>query len=949
MHPSDPQVWIHRLANLEDTEARRDFFASEPGAHNLLAAERLHTEVLRLAYVDVQQAARLAEAAGWLAKLLDEPAARAFSLRSSGHVYYAQGQHLKAVGCYEAALKLLESLHSDLDAGRTLTSGLQALIYLGRYGQAFEWAERARVIFERHGDELRLARLASNVGNILFRQDRHAEALQYYERAREPLARLGEPRDLAAVLSNMAVCSTSLGQFSAALAHYQAARDHCIRHDLPLLVSAADYNIAYLHYLRGDYVEAMRLYRVSRTRAEQAGDVYHSALCDLDESELCLELNLSDEGAQLARRAAAQFEQSGMRYERAKAVVNQAIAASHAGDVGEASRLFGTARDLFEAEQNRVWPALIDLYQAFLCQRQGEYREAERLSLRASGVLSGSAMVGKADLCRLLQAQLLKQEGCREQARSMCVRILEQMDTHLAPSLRFHVHFLLGQIEEQMENWDGAWAAYQNARQEIENLRSRLWGDEPRISILKDKLAVYESLVWLSLWRRPPGQSSCREAFLLISEAKSRSLADQIAFPLGPPGRNLDSEEEAIQEARRNLHGYYRQMERQSLNASSQESSQIDALRRQARQCEDRLIRSLRESHAEDRNSTLPVTSVRSDFDAIRESIPREAVLMEYYEVRGVLYVCLVSRDRLRLCPLAPAKRVRHLLRLFQFQMSKVRLGPDYQRTFAGPMLAASLAHLEELYTELIGPVRGLLKAQHLIIAPHSFLHSLPFHALNQQGRFLLDEFRVSYTPSARVFSLCCARAPEFRNESLVMGVPDAATPHIEGEARFAAAALPNARLRLGPAATQAALREYGPSSRFIHIATHGLFRRDNPMFSSIQLGDSHFSLVDLYQLPLSAELVTLSGCSTGLNAVVGGDELLGLIRGILYAGAHGVLASLWDVHDRSTAEFMTAFYGRLDLENKAEALRAGMIELRKQYPHPYYWAPFILVGKFLS
>jgi CHAT domain-containing protein len=128
------------------------------------------------------------------------------------------------------------------------------------------------------------------------------------------------------------------------------------------------------------------------------------------------------------------------------------------------------------------------------------------------------------------------------------------------------------------------------------------------------------------------------------------------------------------------------------------------------------------------------------------------------------------------------------------------------------------------------------------------------------------------------------------------------------------------------------------------------LFRRDNPMFSSIRLGDSHTSLFDLYQIPLSAELVTLSGCSTGLNAVVGGDELVGLMRGLLHAGAQGILVSLWDVHDRSTSEFMTAFYRRLQsVENKAEALRAAMRELRDDYPHPYYWAPFILVGKYRS
>ena len=942
-------AWIHGLTDLEDAAARRDLFSSQPEALHPETAERLHAEVLRLAYVDLQRAGRLAEAAEWLAQELNHPSARAFSLRARGHVHFAKGQHGSALECYQSAIELLERLGSDLDAGRTFTSGLQALIYLGRYDQAFQWAERARAIFERHGDELRLARLASNVGNILYRQDRYAEALQHYEKAREPLSRLGEPRDLAAVLSNMAVCATSLGQFAEAVAHYGAARDHCVGHDLPLLVSAADYNIAYLHFLRGDYLQAMRLYHVSRERAEQTGDLYHAALCDLDESEMSLELNLSEEGARLAGEAAARFEQSGMSYERAKAMVNQATAASQAGDLGGALRLLRQARGLFEREQNRMWPALIDLYQAFLLYRRGNYRESQRLSRSAYRFLSGSQMADKAAHCRLLQAQLLRQEGRAEQARAACLEILRGLDPDITPSLRFQVQFVLGQVEEQLENWEGAWAAYQSARQEIEALRNRLPGDELKISVLKDKLAVYEALVWLALWRRPSGESTVREAFRFICQAKSRSLADHIAFPLETPRQNSGDVEQQIQEARRDLNWHYRQIERLTLEAGAGPPTQVERLRQQARQCEERLVRSLSAWRAKGADTALPDQPARVDIDAIRASIPRDAMLLEYYEVRGALYVCLLSHDQLRICPLAAAARVRNLYRLFQLQVSKFRLGSEYQRAFQRPMLEAALAHLKELHAELIAPVSGLLTAPHLIIAPHSFLHGLPFHALHGKGRFLVDEFRISYAPSARVFHLCCASAPNFSHESLVMGVPDAGAPHIEWEARYAAAALPNARLLLGREATEAALREYGPASRFLHIATHGLFRRDQPMFSAIQLGDSRLSLFDLYQLRLSAELVTLSGCSTGLNTVVGGDELLGLIRGLLYAGAQGVLASLWDVHDRSTAEFMTAFYGRLGLENKAEALRSGMLELRERYPHPYYWAPFILVGKYLS
>ena len=118
-------------------------------------------------------------------------------------------------------------------------------------------------------------------------------------------------------------------------------------------------------------------------------------------------------------------------------------------------------------------------------------------------------------------------------------------------------------------------------------------------------------------------------------------------------------------------------------------------------------------------------------------------------------------------------------------------------------------------------------------------------------------------------------------------------------------------------------------------------------MFSSIRMGDSFLSLYDLYQLRLPADLITLSGCSTGLNVVAAGDELIGLARGLLHAGAQSLVLSLWDVHDKSTADYMTIFYRCLgEGKSKAASMQAAMLELRSRYPHPYQWAPFILVGK---
>jgi CHAT domain-containing protein len=141
-------------------------------------------------------------------------------------------------------------------------------------------------------------------------------------------------------------------------------------------------------------------------------------------------------------------------------------------------------------------------------------------------------------------------------------------------------------------------------------------------------------------------------------------------------------------------------------------------------------------------------------------------------------------------------------------------------------------------------------------------------------------------------------------------------------------------------------LRELGCGARYVHVATHGLFRLDNPLFSAIRLGDGEMSLLDLHQLRLSADLVALSGCGTGLNAVVGGDELVGLVRGLLYAGARAALVTLWDVNDGSTAVFMQSFYRHLATDaHKGRAMTAAMQELRAACPHPYFWAPFALVG----
>ncbi|HEV2522158.1 MAG TPA: CHAT domain-containing protein [Candidatus Acidoferrales bacterium] len=321
--------------------------------------------------------------------------------------------------------------------------------------------------------------------------------------------------------------------------------------------------------------------------------------------------------------------------------------------------------------------------------------------------------------------------------------------------------------------------------------------------------------------------------------------------------------------------------------------------------------------------------------------------MIEYFATGDQLLAVVLTRDALEVLPVTRLTRVAGPFQMLRSQFAKFRLGENYNKSFERPLFQATQSHLQELYAELLEPLRARIVGRHLVFVPHGILHSLPFHALLDGDRYLIDGYSVSYAPSASIYALCQRRTSLPGDSCLVLGVPDAQAPSIGEEVLAVASTLAPAQLFVGEAATERVLRECGPASRWIHVATHGSFRRDNPMFSGIRLGQSFLSLFDLYQLRLPAELITLSGCATGLNQVATGDELLGLIRGLLSAGAQCLLLTLWDVHDRSTTEFMTFFYNHLkENETKAQALQSAMKDLRSWYPHPYFWAPFFLAGK---
>jgi CHAT domain-containing protein len=269
---------------------------------------------------------------------------------------------------------------------------------------------------------------------------------------------------------------------------------------------------------------------------------------------------------------------------------------------------------------------------------------------------------------------------------------------------------------------------------------------------------------------------------------------------------------------------------------------------------------------------------------------------------------------------------------------------------------ANARAVLQRLYQELLAPAEPLLDGvSRLVVVPHGASHHVPFHALHDGRGYLVEHMEVSYAPCAGLLEHFDARqrllhANGHRRLSVVaLACSDGgALPHVGAEAAAVTAAL-GGRLLCEGGATLPNLRAAAGAYTVLHLAAHGVFRPDDPLFSALQLGDGPLSTLDVFDLELRCSLVTLSACETALGVTGAGDELMGLSRAFLYAGAPSLVLSLWKVEDRSTAALMDVFYRALrDGAGKAAALRRAQLALLHDgagHSAPYFWAPFELIG----
>lgn len=296
----------------------------------------------------------------------------------------------------------------------------------------------------------------------------------------------------------------------------------------------------------------------------------------------------------------------------------------------------------------------------------------------------------------------------------------------------------------------------------------------------------------------------------------------------------------------------------------------------------------------------------------------------------------------------------------------------------------------EELIYKFLVHVKGY---DILYLVPHGWLHYLPLHALKcDDGRYLIENFQVIYSPSATVIKYCQAKNtvrrkekdPRAKRSCLSFGVGNVDDPQSLKESLYAEAKYvgeeafgSKGECKMGLEASKRYFIEHCKDKEVIHVACHGFFHELQPLKSGLLFSDGKslpyvkkekfcFSEVssdmlltaeEMLNLELKADLVVLSACVTGVNENRPGDELIGLTRSFIYAGTPSVIVSLWGVYSDSTLELMRAFFkywtDPKEPMNKVEALQKAQLNLihnesKEAWRHPYHWAPFILIGDWI-
>lgn len=893
------------------------------------------------------------------------------------------GDMARGLGLLQAGAACFDRLAQPAVATRLRVPCLMALSMLGRHDEALTLAGQLLDTLRGGHDELTRGKVALNRGSLLLRLDRYQEAGHSYRQAAVAFA---HARDLAhSVMADIGLASTLTWQFEfdEAALMLSRARQRAQSHDLPVLEALALGEIGQLHLHQGALAAALSAFERACELLQGRAPPQRVLEAERARVEALLAARLLPETRQACGRLIEQALALQAPVEAAWARLMRAEAALLAGQGRSALQDLALARDEFVSQSNRIGAARADLLLARLHLQQGQPDAAADAAQAATTAFLDAGLTRWRLEAQIAQARALASCGQAGQAGAL----LDQLAIEAADApQRAACEWARAELAAGCGDWPRAEAAAQESARRHDALRRQVPRGELRIASQLDGQATHDLLVQLAARRQDgPALLQAMEAGRArsLQEALQETLqealqeAPQNAPPTAQPAAQHVSPLDGQPQARQGEAGSadspsaeaapgpsaqppsLRQL-RQRLNWLQQQwqaaeaegdHARVLALQGPLQQAEAQWLQQQRRAAAD-----RPTASVLAQkgpealtLAALQAALgPRRGLLM-FHECGATWHAVMLSAAGLQWAqgPLAPVRLAqRHL----QAQLDGLRQCGGRPDRHASQRLERTQQALASLHQHLLAPFAADLDlVDELVLLPHRSLHTLPWAALAGPDGPLVARLALVLAPSLsawRQFEQRPALSPA-PARALVLGVGGAQLPGVRDEARHVADLFgASSRCLLDDQASLAAWAHEAPAAELLHLACHASARADNPDFSALHLHDGLLNLHEVAARPLQARLVVLSACDTLISQVAPGDELIGLARGFLLAGARAVLATLWSVPDRSTADCILAFHQALARGlPPARALQQAQQQVAQRWPHPFHWAPFVLLG----
>jgi CHAT domain-containing protein len=909
-----------------------------------VVVDRLKQEADRYWYIDYHRSLEFANRIITIGERRGDVRQTALGLMARGDALKLSDRAAEAWETLDEAGRLFRTAGDEVGWARTRIGRLYLSPILNYVSDALADAELARTIFTNHGEQEKLLRLNLNTAYVHTILGDQFAALRLYSSALAIAEALGEPGQqyLGLLNMNIGIAHESFGDFSQALTYYERARDVYVVRTETLNLAVIELNIAYIAQAQGHYRRALQMLYGILERGIEQFPVEHRAV-KRDMIECFLYLNRYTEARELAREIIADYRKLGATHDTARNLLHLATAEAELNNFEAARTALEEAEPLFASLGATTWMATAQLRRARIALKQRDIKTAHELAILAANCFEQNGQQVNHGTATLLAGQTQLGMGYVGEAVAAGTKALQIAQRFNVPSLRYASHLLLGQIANTQHRLIRAAHHYEAASATIERVQRGLT-ITLRPGFLEDKAEASRNLIALYLQK---GQAKC--AFATLEHAKSQVLLNYLAnreqFRWALNGnRRVREMIEELNHLRAEHEWFYRlaheplrETDRPRLIPREQALAEVAVRERRIRSITEQLYLHSSDHHQAKQVEIASLTDIQS---TLRDG----ALMIEFYSDGSSLWAFLLDGQTLRVQPLPTnAETLNQLLAQLKGNIAAA-LTIDPFSASARSLLQLAQRILERLYSLLIEPLMlHRYNPQKLIIVPYGVLHYLPFHILFDGAEYLIQKHEVVILPAAGL-----ATQPILKREPGALILANSwqgRLPHALAEAQIVQR-LFSGTLCSEEAANRATLQ--AAPAQILHIATHGEHRLDQPDLSYLQLADGQLYADDMLQQDMSYELVTLSACETGQANVAAGDELIGLGRGFLYAGAGALLVSLWQVADTSTLYFMERLYKALRMGvSKSVAVRQSqqfMLE-EKVWQHPAFWGAFQLIG----